>query len=397
MVRSDVQLSSGTAAPTLPERCEFAAPTRIIAWPGCARARLPAELLALGVSRVAVVADRGFAETGMLDPLLADVQGVQMAVRALVGEDPDVAEAERAAAAALEAGAGAVLAIGGGSALCAAKAAAIRLRNPAPLTAYAGSGRLPAPPAPVIAVPTTAGSGSEVSNVVVLHEPSQTCDLVIRGRGYEPRVALLDGSLLATLPPRPLIHAALDALSHALEALWVHGASSFTDALALAAAHAIAESLPRVLDACGRQNAEATDARRALIEASASANLACGNSGLGLVHALTSAPAVGLPHGYQNGVLLPHVAEFNLPAVRPRFREELRRLADLYERIGFSARFAPSELPAAGVDAMVAAALANPFRENNCRPAGEPELRALLAAAVGKAAGAAPAGQAAVR
>lgn len=364
-------------AVTLPEGSQFAAPTRIVAYPGCVVAQLADELRALGAGPVAVIADRGFAEAGRLEPLLAPAAGVGLPVCALIGEDPDVAEAERAAAAALEAGAGAVLAIGGGSALCAAKAAAIRLRNPAPLDAYAGSGRLPAPPAPVIAVPTTAGSGSEVSNVVVLHEPGRSRQLIIRGRGYEPRVALLDGELLRTLPRRPLIAAALDALSHALEALWVRGATRFTDAMALTAADLIYAALPQVLEDGG----EADGARQALIEASAMANLACGNSGLGLIHALTSAPDVHIAHGYQNGVLLPAVCAFNRVAARPEAVAAIDRLPALYEQIGFEARFSPGEVGRAGVEAMVTAGLENPFRQNNCRLASEDDLREILAAA----------------
>ena len=164
----------------------------------------------------------------------------------------------------------------------------MRLRNPAPLDAYEGRDRLPSLPAPTIAIPTTAGSGSEVSTVVVLHDANRAQHLVVRGRGYEPDVALLDGSLLRTLPEPPLVQAALDALSHALEALWAHGATRFTDTLALAAAADIRAALPRAI-------AREDDAMQTLMEASAMANLACGNAGLGLVHALTSAPDVHLP------------------------------------------------------------------------------------------------------
>jgi alcohol dehydrogenase class IV len=359
-----------------PDFFTFAAPTRIVAGLGCVRARLGDELRALGIARVAVIVDRGFADAGLLEPLLAGASGPELTVTSLIGEDPDLAEAEMAARAASEAGAEAVLAVGGGSCLCAAKAAAIRLRNPAPLDAYAGEGRLPALPAPTIAIPTTAGSGSEVSNVVVLHDPHHARHLVIRGRGYEPGLALLDGEVLRTLPRRPLVAAALDALSHALEALWVHGASRVTDALAFGAARAIREQLPLVLHGGG----DAT--RQALIEASAIANLACGNSGLGLVHALTSAPGVQLPHGYQNGVLLPHVAAFNFGLVRDAVRRELDKLPGFYEQIEFTPRFDAGEIAADDVDAMAQAALQNPFRENNCRLADEPAVREILSAAL---------------
>ena len=353
---------------------EFAAPTRVVAGRGCVAARLGEEVATLGVDVVAVVADRGVASAGLLEAIVPAVDGVSLEVCGLIGEDPDVAECERAAEAALAAGAAAVLAVGGGSALCAAKAVAIRLRNPAPLSLYEGSGQLPAAPAPSIAVPTTAGSGSEVSNVVVLHDPGRPRHLVIRGRGYEPVVAMLDGDLLATLPRRPMVAASLDALTHALESLWVHGSSRFTGAMALAAARALRSALPRALEGDA-------DAMQELIEASAMANLACGNSGLGLVHALSSSVEVHLPHGYQNGVLLPHVAAFNRAFVADAVAAEIDALAGLYGAIGFEARFAAGEVESAGVDAMVAAALDNPFRANNRREAGEGELRGLLAEA----------------
>jgi alcohol dehydrogenase class IV len=207
--------------------------------------------------------------------------------------------------------------------------------------------------------------------VVVLHEEGRSRHLVIRGRGYEPAVALLDGELLRTLPRGPMIAAALDALSHALESLWVRGSSRFTGAMALAAARHLRRALPPALEGD-------VDAMQAMIEASAMANLACGNSGLGLVHALSSAVSVHMPHGQQNGVLLPHVAHFNREMVAPEVAAEIDALDALYAEIGFVARFEPGEIDA---DAMVAAAMENPFRENNRRDAGEEELRVLLAAA----------------
>jgi alcohol dehydrogenase class IV len=169
---------------------------------------------------------------------------------------------------------------------------------------------------------------------------------------------MLDGALLRTLPRRPLVAAALDALSHALEALWVRGASRFTDALALSAARRIGGALPPALDG-------SVDALQELVEASAMANLACGNSGLGLVHALTAAPRLGLPHGELNGILLPVVAEFNRPELSGDVLGEIDALPALYATIGFDAR-----LPAGAAERMVTAAMANLFRENTSAPPG---------------------------
>jgi alcohol dehydrogenase class IV len=353
---------------------EFRARTRIVIGRGCVRERLADELAGLGDVTVAVVADRGYADAGLLQPLLAAAGSTRLELGGLIGVDPDVEEAERAAQAARDAGAQAVLAIGGGSALCAGKAVAILLANEGSLHRYRGRDRLGRPPAPTIAIPTTAGSGSEVSTVVVLHDHGHEQHLVIRGRGYEPEVAMLDGTLLRSLPERPMIEAALDALSHCFESLWARRATPVSDALALAAARSIREALPGALH---RREQD----MQALIVAAAMANLACGNAELGIVHALTSAPGVTLPHGYQNGVLLPHVASFNRDVLPAEALAELEALAGLYERIGFVPAFAAGELTAAGAELMVAAALANPFLANNRRAAGEPELRGLLAAA----------------
>jgi len=353
---------------------EFSAPTRIVCGLGVAADRLVDELNALGAPIVAVVADRGFAEVGMLERLLADVSGVETPIAALIGEDPSVDEAERAAAAAIQGGAGAVLGVGGGSALVAAKAVAIRLTNDGSLLEWEGRDRVPNRPAPFLAVPTTAGSGSEVSNAVVLHDPRFKRHLVVRGRGCEPDVALLDGEMLRTLPRRPMVFAALDALSHALEALWVKKATSFTDALALDAARSVEQSIAAALERDG-------EAMQTLIEASAMANLACGSSELGLVHALSSSASVTLAHGYQNGVLLPHVAAFNRTEVGSRAAAHLDALESVYELVGFEPRFGPGEVGPAEASQMIAAALGNPFRLNNRRLAEEAELRDLLAVA----------------
>ena len=205
------------------------------------------------------------------------------------------------------------MAIGGGSALVVGKIVALRMRNAEHILAYAGRD-LAAPPAPCIGIPTTAGSGSEVSNALVVRDPGQTSVVVVRGRGYEPQVAILDGALLASLPRTAMVDAALDALCHALEALWARGASSFTDALAFYAAERIFDVLPSALER------RELDDLQLLLEASAIANLACGNAGLGLVHALSLASAVRVSHGRQNGILLPHVAAFTRAVARPRSR-----------------------------------------------------------------------------
>ena len=358
----------------------FTAPPYIIAGPGCLD-ELATELDDLGTRRLALVCDRGVERVGLLARLQEVIGRRPASVSALVDPDPTVEDAERAVDRAARDGADTVLAVGGGSALAIGKAVALRLTNPEPIATYAGRNMAGALPAPCLAVPTTAGSGGEVSNALTLHDPGQEQILVVRGRGYEPRVAVLDGRLLETLPNRPMLEAALDALSHALEALWAVNASAFTDALAVAAAEDICATLPRALE-----HRRADDLQR-LLDASAMANLACGNAGLGLIHALSSAAAVHLAHGHQNGVLLPAVATFNRPQLRPVAAAAVDRAERLYADLDFEARFDEGVLNASDVDHMVSAALRHDFRRNNIRAASEPDLRALLASvgAVGSA------------
>jgi alcohol dehydrogenase class IV len=349
----------------------FQVGTKIVTGSG-ALSQIGAELTNVGARRVAVVADRGVAEVGLLDRILASAGALQVVHTTLVDPNPDVATAEQAAREAITTGCDAVLAIGGGSGLGAAKAVAIRLTNSDPITAYEGTGRVPIRPAPTVAVPTTAGSGSEVSNALVLHEPGRDREIIVRGPGCEPTVAILDGAVLRDLPRTPMLYAALDALTHAMEALWARGRSRFTDALAVAAADTILEALPRALE--DRDD----DTLQRLLDASSAANLACGSSGLGLVHALSSAPSVALPHGYQNGVLLPHVAQFNRDVLDHAHRHYIENIEQFYDQVGFASYFESGQLNEATLAGMLAAATGHPFRANNARSSSDGELIAIL-------------------
>lgn len=354
----------------------FTVPTRVVTGLG-SLAALPGELDQVGMRRVAVVVDAGVAASGVLDAVLQSVARERIAAIVAVPPDPDVAAVERASGEALAAGSDGVLAVGGGSALGAAKAVSIQLRNPGPISRYEGLRGAPAPPAPTIAVPTTAGSGSEVSRVLVLHEPGRTDEMIIRVAGAEPHVAILDATVLRTLPAVPLRDAALDALSHALEAQWTLRPSWFATALGRSAARTIIDRLPAAVTgaSAGSTTRGADDALlQELLDASCAANMACGNSGLGLVHALSGAPATRLPHGRQNGILLPHVAAFNDPLVDPETRALAAELPGLYDRLGFTPTF-PAGTDAA---AMIQASRGHELRRNNRRPAQDHELLTLL-------------------
>ena len=155
----------------------------------------------------------------------------------------------------------------------------------------------------------------------------------------------------------------------------MRGATIFTDALAVAAAGHLHRLLPRVLE--GRRD----DDLQTLLEASAMANLACGSSGLGLVHALSSATRLRAPHGRANGVLLPWVATFNRGALGARARAEGERILPLYERIGFEPCLRPGDLSDEDLPSVIRVALESPLHQNNSRHATAGELEEILVSA----------------
>lgn len=361
----------------------FAVRTEVVTGLG-SLARLDALVAGFGHREVAVVADTALDRAGVLERVLDHAPEAIVVSRTLVDPDPDVEVVEQAATHARAAGARCVLAIGGGSALGVGKAVGIRLTNDQRIDAYEGRDKVGEQPAPIIAVPTTAGSGSEVSNALVLHEAGRDNEIVVRGELCAPRAAVLDATAVRSLPRPPLVHSALDALSHALEALWARGASYFTAATALPAARSIIARLATAAagadDGCNAAGAN-DDALQELLEASCAANMACGNSGLALVHALSSSPAVRVPHGLQNAVLLPHVARLNAPVLDEQTLALLPLIEKLYGELGLEPSFTSIDYGPVDGPRMLEASARSPFRANNLRTTTDEDLIELLRAA----------------
>ncbi len=211
-----------------------------------------------------------------------------------------------------------VIGLGGGSSLDAAKAIALLATNPGTIEEYEGRQRYKLPPLPVLAIPTTCGTGSEVTWVAVITDSTRMFKMSIKGPHMFPEVALVDPDVLRSLP-RPLIGSTgMDALTHALEAYTVTQRTVITDIFAGQALQLIFSSLEAAyLDINDKE------ARESLMLGSTLAGMAFGNSDVGAVHCL--AESVGglydVPHGVANSIFLPLVMEFNLPAVKARYAE----------------------------------------------------------------------------
>jgi alcohol dehydrogenase class IV len=296
-------------------RFEFATAGRIIFGPGTL-----AEIgtVAKAFGRMAlVVTGRNLERARPLKGFLAD-SGVRCTLFSVAGE-PEITTVQEGLAAARKAGCDLVIGFGGGSALDAGKAIAAMLANEGDLLEYLeviGQGKaLEQPSAPYIAVPTTAGTGTEVTRNAVLASPTYRVKVSLRSAWMLPRVALVDPELTFALPPPLTASTGLDALTQLIEPYVSSRANPVTDALCEEGMRRVARSLRTAF----------VDSRNAAVRedmslASLFGGLALANAGLGAVHGLAG-PLGGMfpaPHGAICAALLPHVFEINLRALRQR-------------------------------------------------------------------------------
>jgi alcohol dehydrogenase class IV len=261
-----------------------------------------------------------------------------------------------------------VICIGGGSVMCTGKGIAIVATNRKRMRECTGVGQFDHRALPMIMVPTTAGSGSEVSQWTIVKDEERHLKLLGGGPLSFPDAAILDPITLRSLPMHVAALPAVDALTHGVEAYFSSIASPLTDAIALSAVRLQYGSLRASI------NSDNENAREANLVASCMANIACGNARLGHGHAL-SLPMEGhldLPHPYGVGVLLPHVITFNLSVLPEKVKplaealevetdgltrsDIIEACADnvrlLYADIGFPSHFTPEQVPSQRVREM---------------------------------------------
>ncbi len=303
-----------------PAALALAAPTRVVFGAGVVR-EVGALARDLG-GHALVVTGRDPARAAIVAAAL-DASGVRATIFAVAGE-PTVDLARAGVAAARDAGCDLVVAFGGGSALDAGKAIAALLGNggdPLDYLEVVGRGQpLARPSLPTIAIPTTAGTGSEVTKNAVLASPEHGVKASLRSPLMLPRVALVDPDLLARLPAPVVASSGLDALSQLIEPLVSLRATPATDELARAGIRRSAGALGRA-HAAARAGAEIASAQReALALASLYGGLCLANAGLGAVHGF-AAPVGGMftaPHGAVCAALLPAVLRVNARALSER-------------------------------------------------------------------------------
>ncbi len=289
-------------------------PTKIIFGQPAIEA-LTAELESLAARQVLLVSDPGLANLGIVSQFTDGLTQDDVVVHTFtaVSSNPTTTEVAAGLELARSNGVQALIALGGGSAIDVAKGIAMLLANGGTYADYQWGGQAIARRSfPLLAVPTTAGTGSEVSKVAVIVDPDNPFKKGVLSPQMFPHAAILDPELTRSLPGRLTAATGMDAFIHALECYVGRRANPHTDQLALAAMQAVWTALPEAVE-----NGDNMAARRSMLLAATWAGTAMDHAGLGLIHAL-SGPLTGhlhLHHGLTNAILLPYVMQFNLPAV----------------------------------------------------------------------------------
>jgi alcohol dehydrogenase class IV len=310
------------ASPFLPS-FSFAAPAEIrFGWG--ASTTLPEAARRLG-RRPLIVTGSSPRRSGRLVPLLSSLTqtGLEPAVHEGVPPEPTLAALQSAMDSCQAARSDLVIAIGGGSALDIGKATAALAGAGASAEEFFAGRPLPERGRPIIALPTTSGTGSEVTRVCVLSDPAHRRKASIRADSMLPRLAIVDAELTVTCPPTVTAHSGMDALVQAIESYVSNGASPMTDALALEAARLAAGALETAVSA-----PEDRPAREAMALASLLAGLALNTARLGLVHGLAHpiGAVTGAAHGLLCGLLLPPVMVYNLASAEAKYARLAREL-----------------------------------------------------------------------
>jgi len=279
---------------------------------------LPEILNELGARKPLVVADPGVRDAGIVERVEAQLAGAGFDFHLFSEIDPNPRDqsVDQGALRMQELGADGIVAVGGGSPIDCAKAMAAVAAHGQSVRDLAGPGRLSRPVVPIVAIPTTAGTGSEVTFGAVITDTRRNVKVSVKGPQLAPAVALLDPSLTLSKPSDLTASTGMDALTHAVEAYTVKGANPLSDAMALHAVERIAVHLPVAVE-----NGNDLEARAGMLLASLVAGIAFSHADVGAVHCI--AEALGgmydLPHGVCNAVVLPAVMRYNMDYCRARY------------------------------------------------------------------------------
>ena len=355
----------------------------------------------LGALRPLLVTDPGLIEAGWVAELVGHLRGQGVAAKVWSAITPNPKDHEITAGHEFyrDRGCDVLIALGGGSVIDAAKGIAILAANGGHILDYAGVDKATMPIPPLVVVPSTSGTGADVSQFCIVTDTARGTKITILGRALVPDITVIDPRLLTTMPEWLNAATGLDALTHGIEAFVSLGHNQLTDHHALRAVVMVTENLEHTIERPNEMGARVLMAQAAL-----EAGLAFTNAILGAAHAMSHQVGglLDLPHGVINGVLLPHVVRFNAEADPAPFAtiatclgiadqrapalESALALADrlqsLATRVGVPRGLAELGVSAEDVPRLARNALQDACMSTNPRPADEAQMQALFRAAL---------------
>jgi alcohol dehydrogenase len=296
----------------MPNYYEFFCPVKVLSGQ-LALKNLPYELDQLGVSRPLIITDKGVIGAGLLKKVEAAFEGGAAKIGAVFDETPPDSSnhvVNKVAQLYNERGCDSLIAVGGGSCIDTAKGVNIVITEGTDdLLKFQGAERLKKRMRPFIVIPTTAGTGSEVTMAAVIANVDKGVKMSFTSYYLFPDVALLDPAMTLTMPPRITAATGMDALTHAVEAYYCLQKNPVSDAFSIAAIKLIMENLPKAVENGADENARLAMANAALL-----AGISFSNSLVGVVHSLAHAlgGVAHVPHGLANAIILPIGVEYNI-------------------------------------------------------------------------------------
>lgn len=305
----------------------FGLRTTIIYGEGVSR-QLGERALELGGKRALVVTDPGIEKAGILQGPVESLKkaGLDLVVFPEVEANPETSTLERGREIALRHSCDIVVGIGGGSSIDAGKGIAISVTNPDPIASYEGLNKVKVPGLPMIAIPTTAGTGAEITIWAVLTDSSRRMKIGVGSPYCSPTYALCDPLLTVSMPPSVTAITGMDALTHAVESYVNTATQPPSEALAMRAITLIGANLRTAV-----YRGDNLEARDAMLMGSLLAAMAFNSTRLGIAHALAMPLGswdIAIPHGLANAIVLPAVIEYNHMARPEKYAEIARALGE---------------------------------------------------------------------
>ncbi len=305
----------------------FSVPQKITFGKG-ALDKIPEAVSGMKVTKAFIVSGPHLNKTGLVDLVASKLKeaGIESESFTETEGNPSTGTVEKAATKFASSGADMIVAFGGGSPLDVAKAVAILGKYGGSITDYEGVGKVPGPVVPMLAIPTTAGTGSEVTSFSVITDHSRDYKLTVGSRYLLPEAVILDPILIATVPEKTAAYCGVDAMVHALESYISLASSPFSDMCALKALELIGKNIRAYV--ADRGNVAAAEG---MLLGSLFAGIAFSHARLGDVHAMSHPVSAffDVPHGLANAVILPTVVEYNAVEDCGKYYEIYKRVAQI--------------------------------------------------------------------